>query len=166
MLTVPQIVDRPEEPCLAIPVRVTMATLGQIAPATLDELQAWMAERGLPSGVPFFRYRTIDMARELALDVGVVTPEPVPGKGRVAAGTIPAGRYASIVHTGPYDALYDVNAVLIGWAKERGLRWDSRATPEGERFAGRFEFYRTDPDKEPDSARWVTELAIKLAPPT
>ena len=57
----------------------------------------------------------------------------------------------------------DVNAVLIGWAKEKGIRWDAVETPNGDRFAGRLEIYETDPREEPDQSKWKTEVAIRLA---
>jgi hypothetical protein len=61
----PDIVERLEEPCLAIPLRATMASLGRVAPAALAEVQAWAGGRNLAPGIGFFRYRTIDMARDL-----------------------------------------------------------------------------------------------------
>ncbi|MFD2026891.1 hypothetical protein [Promicromonospora aerolata] len=33
----------------------------------------------------------------------------------------------------------------------------------GEAWAGRFEFFLTNPDDQPDRSRWDTELAFKLA---
>lgn len=57
----------------------------------------------------------------------------------------------------------DVNAVLIGGAKEKGLRWDAVESAAGDRFASRLEVYRTDLQKEPDPGKWETEVAIKLA---
>ena len=78
-------------------------------------------------------------------------------------GRLPAGRYGSLVHRGPYEELYDANAVLIGWAKERGIRWDAEETEAGERFGCRLEIYRTDPREEPDPAKRETEVAIRIA---
>src|SRR5262249_59166819 len=105
----------------------------------------------------------IDMARQLEIEFGVPTNKPVAGDERVHPAILPAGRYASLVHWGPYEQLYDANAALIGWAKERGVKWDVAATPEGDRFGCRLEIYRTDPREEPDPAKWETEVAIRVA---
>jgi catechol 2,3-dioxygenase-like lactoylglutathione lyase family enzyme len=105
----------------------------------------------------------IDMARQLEIAFGVPTADAVAGDARVHAGRLPAGRYASLVHRGHYDGLYNANAVLIGWAKERGISFDVEETPAGDRFGCRLEIYRTDPRAEPDPANWETEVAIRIA---
>jgi hypothetical protein len=53
------------------------------------------------------------------IEFGVPTAKLVPGGDGVLSGTLPAGRYASLVHRGPYDRLYDANAVLIGGPRKR-----------------------------------------------
>ena len=83
----------------------------------------------------------------------------------LVAGQLPAGRYAHTIFTGAYDGLYDANAVLIGWARERGIAWDVREDQDGDHFACRLEIYSIGPDTEPDPARWQTEVAIRLAEP-
>lgn len=45
----------------------------------------------------------------------------------------------------------------------RRLTFDSHHTDAGEAWAGRFEFFLTNPDDQPDRSRWDTELAFKLA---
>jgi effector-binding domain-containing protein len=150
-------------PCVAVPVRVTMATIGSLAVAAADEVAAWLSARGIAHGPAFFRYRVIDMDRFLDLEVGFTVAAPVAGDDRVLPGLLPAGRYASLRHVGPYDGLLAANAALIGWGRDLGLRWDSHPTAAGEAFACRLEIYHTDPGLEPDSARWLTEVAIRLA---
>jgi effector-binding domain-containing protein len=73
------------------------------------------------------------------------------------------GRYATLVHRGPYDKLYDANAALIDWAKERGIRWDVSETEAGDQFGCRLEIYLSDPKTGPDPEKWETEVAIRLA---
>jgi hypothetical protein len=41
--------------------------------------------------------------------------------------------------------------------------WDSWAAGNGEGFGARLESYLTDPQEEPDLAKWETEVAIRLA---
>jgi effector-binding domain-containing protein len=99
---------------------------------------------------------------EPELEFGVPTATPVAADGRVLAGVRPAGRYATVSYWGGYENLMDVNAVLIGWAREKSLKWDAVEAPAGDRYASRLEIYETDPKQEPDPARWKTEVAIKL----
>jgi hypothetical protein len=56
----------------------------------------------------------------------------------------------------------DATAVLIGWARVVGHEWDSRTDRQGEHFASRFELYPNGPMDEPDSAKWETQIFIKL----
>ena len=76
---------------------------------------------------------------------------------------MPAGRYAFLTHTGPYDHLQEANGALLDWIAAEGLTLDMQASPAGDVFGCRLEIYSTDPEEERDSKKWVTELAFKLA---
>jgi effector-binding domain-containing protein len=164
MMTMPKLVERSEQPYVAITASVTMREIGPSAQTLLPEVFGWLAKQSIePAGAPFFKYNVIDMERLLEIEFGVPIKEAIAGDARVRPGVLPAGRYASLVHRGHYDELYDANAVLIGWAKERGIRWDAEETKAGHKFGCRLEIYRTDPAKEPDPANWETEVAIRVA---
>jgi hypothetical protein len=65
---------------------------------------------------------------------------------------------------GPYEGLMQATADLLAWAEKKGIVWDKRpAGPKSEAWRARVENYLTDPTKEPDPAKWETELAFKLA---
>ena len=56
-----------------------------------------------------------------------------------------------------------VNAVLVGWAREKGIQWDVRETREGVRFAARFEAYENNPAEVSSPDELVTTVAIRIA---
>jgi len=116
-----------------------------------------------PAGPPFFRSLVIDLARELEIEVGVPVAAPVREDDRVSAGAFPAGRYATALHTGPYDQLIDATAALLAWAEENGIAWQMQETEKGDAWAGRAEFYLNGPEAEPDPEKWQTELAFLVA---
>lgn len=164
MLTQPRIEERAEQPYVGIRTQVAMGGVGEVAGPLLGELFAWLGSRGLtPSGPPFFRYLSIDMERELELDVAVPIAGDVAGDERVQRRAVPAGRYATAVHTGPYDGLLDATGALLQWGADEGVTWDATPSPEGERWGARLEIYLTDPAQEPDPERFETVLAFRLA---
>jgi len=128
--------------------------------STLRELFGWLAGHGLqPAGAPFVRYHVVDMDGELELEPGVPTSPGVADDDRVRAGTLPAGRWATLLHVGPYDQLVGANAELQRWVSEQGLTFDR----EGARWRGRVEHYLNDPQQEPDPSGLRTEVAYLLA---
>jgi effector-binding domain-containing protein len=160
----PEIVTRAEQPYVAIGARVTMAELGAVVPPLNGEVFRWLAERGAaPAGPPFWKYNVINMDRELEVEAGVTVPQPLAGDGRVVAGALPAGRYATLTHVGHPSELAEATAALLDWAAGQGLTWDMSPGEGGERWGSRLELYLTDPAEEPDMSKWVTQLAFRLA---
>jgi effector-binding domain-containing protein len=159
----PEIVTRAEQPYVAIRARVTMSELPGLADR-LGEVFGWLGARGIaPAGAPFFRYDVIDMARELEVEAGVPVAAAVEGDGPVSSGVLPAGRYAALIHVGPYDGLVEATRTLLDWAAGQGLTWDMQPGEAGDRWGSRLEIYLTDPSQEPDVSKWETQLAFRLA---
>jgi effector-binding domain-containing protein len=72
----------------------------------------------------------------------------------MATATLPPGRYATLVHVGPYrhetePDLATARAALLGWIENQGL------TP-----GTYMERYRVGPVEERDWTKWETELAF------
>ena len=124
-------------------------------PAVRDHLAAIGVE---PTGPPLVIYRVIDMSGDLAIEVGWPVATEIPSDERVGTDTLPAGRYVVGTYVGSYDGLQGANEELQRWAAERDLWWAVTESPEGDRWAGRFESYLSDPSKEPDPARWRTDI--------
>ncbi|MBV8211922.1 MAG: GyrI-like domain-containing protein [Verrucomicrobia bacterium] len=163
MITAPKVVERSEQPYVAVKSVVTMAEIGVAAGKFLGEIFGWVTGHGLtPAGAPFFKYNVIDMEHGLEIEFGIPTASLVAGDDRVLAGVLPAGRYASLIHQGPYEQLYEANAALLDWIKEQGLEIEVQGSPEGDRFGCRLEIYLTDPGAEKDPDKWETEVAIRL----
>jgi effector-binding domain-containing protein len=160
----PEIVHRGQRPYVAIGGTVDMASISAIADR-FPEVFAWLSARGLqPAGAPFLRYHLIDMAGDLRIEAGVpIAAAVAEGDDQVHVGTLPEGRYATVVHLGHPAGLADATAGLLSWAAARGLTWDMCSGKEGERWGCRLESYLTDPAVEPDLDKWETELSIRLA---
>jgi len=161
MLTLPRIIEQQAKPYMAVRRRVSMPFDTEIGPAMGSLFGAIAEHRPRTTGPVFFKYNVIAMP-EMEIDFGVSVAEPVEASGSLVAGILPAGRYAETTYFGHYDNLMDVNAILIGWAKEKGIAWDATAAADGDRFAARMEIYHNSPDEEPDTSRWQTTLMIKV----
>ena len=127
------------------------------------ELGGWLAARGLaPAGPPLIRYLTCDKPDGMDIEVGFPVAAPIQGDERVLSGIFPAGRYAVLTYTGPYDndGLFNATAALLDWAAEKQIDWQTTLVNDVAWWRARAEFYLTDPDAEPDPAKYQTDLVF------
>jgi effector-binding domain-containing protein len=156
----PVIEQRAELPYAGIRMQFAMDGFAAAVDEAFPELFGWLAGRGVqPAGPPFIRYHVIDMPARLDVEFGIPVAAAAQGDDRVRPGVLPAGRYVTLRHTGPYDGLIASNAALQDWAKDRGITFGSRDTDHGEAWPGRAEHYLTDPSAEPDPAKWQVDIA-------
>jgi effector-binding domain-containing protein len=156
----PKIDKRAEQAYLGIRTVTPWQELPTIIPQFIGEVFGFLDERGIaPAGAPFIRYHVIDMDRALDIEIGVPVAAATSANGRLTPGSLPAGRYASLIHTGPYDQLVQANATLLDWIASQGATLDRRSTPNGDAFGSRYESYLSQPDEKPER----TEVAIRLA---
>jgi effector-binding domain-containing protein len=159
----PEITQRTAVPYAGISAWVTIAAVASVADR-IPEIFGWLGARGIaPVGPPFFRYHVIDMERQLLVEAGVPVESAVPADGDVKSGTLPAGQFAVMTHTGAPQTLMAATSALLGWAEARGLAFDVAPTDVGERWGCRLESYLTNPADQPDTSKWQTELAFRLA---
>lgn len=162
-ITEPTIEDRNEQPYVGIRTKASLPELPTVIPQTLDEVFAWLGQRGIaPAGAPFIRYHVINMKTQMDIELGVPVASPVQGDDRASYGILPAGRYATLVYTDVTKGK-EANEVLVDWAKDNGIEWDRWDDASGDAFRSRYESFLTPPHTEPDKAKWETEVAIKLA---
>jgi DNA gyrase inhibitor GyrI len=165
--TASQIQDLAAQPYLAIACEVTDGV-----PAAVDsafpELYAWLAEHGVvPAGPPFIRTNEIDRDGEpLQIEAGVPVANAGSADDRVHAGLLPAGRYVTLVHVGPYRSetapdLGAARAALIAWMTEKEITY-SHPTDRGSALACCVEHFHVGPVEEPDFTKWETEFAYLI----
>lgn len=162
MLTMPEIVERDAQRYVAVRLPVFIPFADEVDPAFDELFESFARAKAEPDGMEFIKFNVVDMPR-LEIEAGMTTDAPIPLFGRLVEGILPAGRFVSMTYTGPYEGLYDATAMLVGWAKEKGLRWDSSVGEAGELFACRLEVHVNNPYIEPDPNRLITTLLFKLA---
>jgi len=163
----PRIEERAAQPYLAIRRQVRTGV-----PAAVDgqfpALFAWLGERLIePSGPPFIRTLAVDPSGEpLELELGLPVASEVDGDGAVRAGFLPAGRYLTLVHVGPYRSadrpdLGDARDALVRSAAEREIAY-GRPSGRGRELACCVEHLRVGPEETGDHERWETEIAYLI----
>jgi len=164
-MTEPQIQQRDALPYVAIRREVTNG-IPAVVDIAFPQLFAWLGQHGIePTGPPFIRYLEVDhqgepLEIEVAAPVGNGAPE---GDDTVRADTLPAGRYATLIHTGPYrhddvPDLVDAQAALRTWTEQQGIV-TGRPSERGSSLAACVEYFRIGPPMEADWTKWETELA-------
>src|SRR5262245_51830061 len=163
MITQPKLENRTEQHYIGIRTLAAIPELPTVIPQLLGEVFAWLGQQGVaPAGAPLMRFHVINMESKMDIEMGVPVASALSGNGRVSAGVLPAGRYATLIYTGVTNGL-EGNKALIDWAKANGIAWDRWDDANGDAFRSRYESYLTNPDDEPDQAKWETEVAIRLA---
>ena len=162
--TTPKVDERQNVPYMGIRTQARLEELGSgLVPRLHGEVMDYLQQQGAaPNGAPFMRFHVINMADKMDIELGWPVAQALPSNGRVKAGVLPAGRYASLIYTGIMNGV-PANKALLDWGAEQGLVWDTYASDQGDGFGSRFESFLTDPADEPDISKWETEVAIRLA---
>ena len=133
------ITELPLQHTLSVRVRTPVADLPQHLGCIYGAVFQYLAEQGIPpAGEPFAAYYNMDM-QDLDVEVGVAVQRPLPAKEDVQPGIIPAGRFVSTEHVGPYDAVAPAYDALAAYAEAQGVE------PTGVAY----EYYLNDPSQEP-----------------
>ncbi len=81
----------------------------------------WAQLGQCPAGAPFAAYYNMDM-QDLDVELGFPVPKELPGKDEIKAGHLPGGKYAVVLHTGPYDQVGPAYEALAKWVAEKGYQ--------------------------------------------
>jgi effector-binding domain-containing protein len=135
------ILEHPEQATLAIRTRTAAQDLPQAIGEAYGRICAYLQAAGVQSaGAPYVGYFNCDM-QDLDVEMGIPVAESLPGQGEIISSSLPAGAYASCVHTGAYQAIEPAYAILMQWMQEQGL--------EGTGIA--YEIYWDDPAETPEA---------------
>ncbi len=164
MLSEPKIVERTAQAYACVRRTIGMNDITKVADKMTEEFFARLSQLGVaPAGAPFFKYNNFDGNGHIELEWGAPVAPDAKGDDLVKTGMLPAGRYVSAMHTGPFSGLREATAKVLAWAEDNNLELDQKTTSNGESFGCRLEVYLTDPRTEPDPRKWQTEITMRLA---
>jgi effector-binding domain-containing protein len=155
------IVDKPERTYLGIRFETPFEGMFALVTKALKELRKFSKENALSDESPYFlRYYHCDMKSMMDVEVGLMTNSGLAGHGRIQSGSLPKGRYATLVYRG--NGLRG-NQALMKWATDHGVRFAPLVEGEVESYRCRYEAYLTDHRLESRKLLWDIELSIKIA---
>jgi effector-binding domain-containing protein len=148
MIETPRIFEAPALLAAAIRLNVSGQDMSTHMDPAIAELLMVLATQGhVPTG-PLFSYHHRRPSETFDFEIAFPVATPIMAHGRVHLFERPACRVVNTVYVGPYDGLREGWKALQEWVREQHL-------PETGRF---WESYLTNPDDEPDPAKWRTEL--------
>ncbi len=155
------IVEKPERHYLGIRFETPFAGMFAQVTKALKELRKWSKENSLSDDGPYFlRYYHCDMKSIMDVEVGLVTHAGLDAQGRIQPGSLPQGKYATLIYRG--NGLRG-NQAIMKWASDHAIRFDPLVAGEVESYTCRYEAYLTDYRIEPRKLLWDVELSIKIA---
>ena len=155
------IVEKPERSYLGIRFETPFEGMFAVVTKALKELRKWSKENSLSEEGPYFlRYYLTHMKGMMEVEVGLMTESGHAGQGRIQPGSLPQGRYATLVYRG--NGLRG-NQALMKWARDHAITFDSLVAGEAESYTCRYEAYLTEYRAEPRKLLWDVELSIKIA---
>jgi effector-binding domain-containing protein len=135
-----KLLDLSQQPTLSLRTISPVEKLPEFFGKAYSSIMAYLQELNeVPSGMPFATYYNLDMSA-LDIEAGFPVEKTLPAQGEILSTFIPAGKYITTVHTGPYDSMKPAYDALTKWAQANGY------TPSGIAY----EFYLNDPSENPD----------------
>ena len=154
------IVEKPERSYLGIRLNTPFGGMFAVISKALKELRKWSKANSLSEAGPYFvRYYHCDMQDIMDVEVGLMTNSGHAGQGHIKPGSLPKGRYATMVYRG--NGLRG-NQALMKWATDNGIKFDPLVPNAVESYVCRYEAYLTDYRTESRKLLWDVELSIKI----
>ncbi|MGB5910565.1 MAG: GyrI-like domain-containing protein [Promethearchaeia archaeon] len=137
---------------LSIRKTTSVQNLAEVLGESYMRIMHYMGEIGeCPTGAPYTAYFNMDM-QNLEVEIGFPVATKLPEKGDIKPSEIPAGKYASCIHTGPYNEMEPSYDALTKWVDNNGYK------PSGIAY----EFYLNDPgDTPPDKLQTQILFLLK-----
>jgi effector-binding domain-containing protein len=148
-----EIVDVPHMNVIFAKATCKHSEIGQTLSHLFPKVANYMGASGAAmAGAPFCRY-TAWRDEECDIEGGCPIVESLPGEGAVLSGTIGNCRAVRAEYVGPYDGLSRAHEACRNYMAENGLVFADHP----------FEIYITDPNKEPDPAKYITHVYWPVA---
>ena len=114
--------EQPAQAALTIRTRSSIQDLPQLFGRAYGAIIQHLTQlRQFPAGAPFAAYYNMDM-QNLDVELGFPVSKELPGKDEIKASRIPGGKFAMVLHTGPYPEVSRAYEALAKWIAEKGYQ--------------------------------------------
>ncbi|HEY5537116.1 MAG TPA: GyrI-like domain-containing protein [Acetobacterium sp.] len=138
-----------EQPTISIRTKTSVDQLPQLIGESYGKMSIYLNELNETlSDVPFVAYHNMDM-QNLDVEIGFPVANPLPGKGDIKAGPIPAGLIVFSMNRGPYSKMEPLYREMAKWIEKNGF----------EAIGTAYEYYYND------TSFLETELLTKIVMP-
>jgi effector-binding domain-containing protein len=134
--------------CMAIEQEVENDKIPMMMVKMFQELSIFFQKNRLSMAGPPFAYYYSWSDQKTHMSVGFPVTDQIEGDSRVGPFMLPGGDVVNAMHIGPYDKLVESYMAMQGWMTKNHLK------PAGYMW----EAYLSDPDKEKDSEKWMTDM--------
>lgn len=113
--------QRDAQPTLCMRATTPVQDLPGVLGRTYNQVVQYAAAQGVDLiGPAYVLYFNMDM-QNLQIEAGFPVTHNASGKDDVLAGEIPVGKYASVIHLGPYEACEAAYNTLTKWVQDHGF---------------------------------------------
>lgn len=117
-----EILQKAEQPTLAIRTRTNVENLPALIGGSYGKMAAYLKEIGeFLSDVPYVAYHNMDM-QDLDVEIGFPVSKPLPGKGDIQPGFIPAGKVVFCMYRGAYREMEGVYGEMVKWIEDNAYK--------------------------------------------
>jgi len=148
-----EIAEQVKQPTLTVRARTSVENISLALGAAYGEIFGYLGELQVqPAGMPFTIFYNLDM-QDLDIEIGVAVARPLPEKGTMHAGELPAGKIAACLYTGPYSECGPAYEELQRFIQEQGYEASGIA----------MEYYLNGPETPPEELQ--TRIVFLLKSP-
>ena len=148
MLDTPQFIQTVEKLTAVIYLTVPRAEISHVMGPAIAEIMSIITAQGATITGPCFSYHQKRPTDIFDFEVGFPVSQPITAAGRVKMSKLPAVKVVRTIYQGGYEGLGAAWGEFYQWIEAEGLNVQESL----------WECYLTDPESNPDTDTWRTEL--------
>ena len=153
MIDTPQLIQTEEQLTAVIHLTVSRAEISHVMGLAITEIMSIITAQGAAITGPCFSYHPKRPTDIFDFETGFSVSRPITAAGRVKMSNLPAVKVVRTIYQGGYEGLGAAWGEFCKWIEAEELNVQESL----------WEYYLTDPESNPDPAKWRTELNRPLS---